>query len=72
MPLADSKDAGDACLKRLNFKLDNVPHVVLACIVLHNKCGDDYLKEWTDFSLHNSVGTSAPSTTGSVEEVTSQ
>ena len=37
-------------LKRLDFKLENVPHVVAACVVLHNMCemfGDHCLEEWT-------------------------
>lgn len=37
-------------LKRLDVKLNNVPHIVAACIVLHNLCetaGDVFLAEWT-------------------------
>ena len=36
-------------LKRLDFNLENVPHVVAACVVLHNTCemyGDMCLAEW--------------------------
>ena len=36
-------------LKRLDVKLDNVSHVVAACVVLHNICElkkDDFLEEW--------------------------
>ena len=38
-------------LKRLDLKLQNVPYVVSACVVLHNICemyGDDCLMEWVD------------------------
>ena len=38
-------------LKRLDVKLQNVPHVVSACVVLHNMCemyGDNCLMEWVD------------------------
>ena len=38
-------------LKRQDFNLQNIPHVVLACIVLHNMCemyGDNCLPEWVD------------------------
>ena len=38
-------------LKRLDFKLQNVPHVVSACVVLHNICemyGDNCFSEWVD------------------------
>lgn len=41
-------------LKRLDFKLEKVPHVVAACVVLHNTCemyGDVCLAEWTDHAL---------------------
>ena len=37
-------------LKRLDFKLENVPYIVSACMVLHNMCemyGDNCLTEWT-------------------------
>ena len=37
-------------LKRLDFKLENVPHVVATCVVLHNMCkifGDHCSEEWT-------------------------
>ena len=37
-------------LKRLNFKLKIVPHVVSSCVVLHNMCemfGDNCPTEWT-------------------------
>ena len=58
-------------LKRMDFKLVNVPHAVSACIVLHNMCelyGDNCLEEWTDCSSTDSI-TSAPalSSTGSTE-----
>ena len=36
-------------LKRLDFKLSNVPSVVASCVVLHNICemfGDHFLQEW--------------------------
>ena len=36
-------------LKRMDFKLENVPHVVAACVVLHNICelyGDSCPEEW--------------------------
>ena len=35
---------------RMDFKLENVPHVVSACIVLYNMCElyvDNFLEEWT-------------------------
>ena len=38
-------------LKRLDFNLENVSHVVAPCVVLHNTCemyGDTCLAEWTD------------------------
>ena len=40
-------------LKRLDFKLENVPHVVSSCVVLHNMCemfGDNNYcpLEWAD------------------------
>ena len=39
-------------LKRLDVKMQNVPHIVnLACVVLHNMCemyGDNCLMEWVD------------------------
>ena len=37
-------------LKRLDFKLKNVPYVVSACVFLHNFCemhGDTCATEWT-------------------------
>jgi hypothetical protein len=56
-------------LKRMDFKLENVPHVVSACNVLHNMCelyGDNFLEEWTAHSSTDSVSTpTAPSSTGS-------
>ena len=36
-------------LKRLDFKLENVPNVVSSCVVLHNMCemyGDNFCSEW--------------------------
>ena len=42
-------------LKRLDFKLENIPSIVGACIVLHNMCevyGDYCLVEWTDHEDH--------------------
>ena len=59
-------------LKRMDFKLDNVPYAVSACIALHNMCelyGDNCLEEWTDLSFHSSTGTPAPTPrpTGSAE-----
>ena len=56
-------------LKRLDFKLENVPYMVSACVVLHNMCemfGDRCLTEWTDLTppdLPNPVTTSTPSGT---------
>lgn len=41
-------------LKRLDLKLENIPHIVASCIVLHNMCelyGDNCLDEWTDPSV---------------------
>lgn len=37
-------------LKRLDVKLENIPSIVAACVVLHNLCkvfGDNCLQEWT-------------------------
>lgn len=56
-------------LKRLDFKLESVPHIVSACVVLHNICelyGDNYLSEWTDHtSADATILPSPPSTSGS-------
>ena len=49
-------------LKRLDFKLENVPYVVTACVILHNICalhGDDCLDEWID---HSPTSTEATAT----------
>ena len=51
-------------LKRMDFKVDNVPYVVTACVILHNICalhGDDCLNEWIDHSP-SSTGAAATST----------
>lgn len=56
-------------LKRLDFKLENVPHVVSACVVLHNMCemyGDNCLTDWMDHTppdIPIPVTTSTPSGT---------
>lgn len=52
-------------LKRLDFKLENVPHVVSSCVVLHNMCelfGDNCPLEWADSTppLPLSTSTFAP------------
>ena len=55
-------------LKRMDFKLENVPHVVSACIVVHNMCelyGDNFLEEWTARSSTDSITPPSPSSTGS-------
>lgn len=47
-------------LKRLDFKLENVPNVVSACVVLHNMCelyGDHCLSDWT---VHTPTETAVP------------
>ena len=58
-------------LKRMDFKLENVPHAVSACIVLHNMCelyGDNFLEEWTDHSSTGSlVPPPAPTFSGSIQ-----
>ena len=36
-------------LKRLDFKLENIPYVVSSCVTLHNICemyGDNFYEEW--------------------------
>ena len=53
-------------MKRMDFKLENVPHVVSACIVMHNMCelyGDNCLEEWSDCS--STTDTTTPSPTAS-------
>lgn len=61
-------------LKRLDFKLENVTHVVSACVVLHNICelyGDNYLSEWTDQTPTDiAAPSSSPSTSSSAEAST--
>ena len=55
-------------LKRMDFKLEYIPHVVSACIVLHNMCelyGDNFLEEWTAHPSTDSITPPAPSSTGS-------
>ena len=45
-------------LKRMDFKLEIAPHVVSACIVLHNMCelyGDNFLEEWTAHPSTDSI-----------------
>ena len=60
-------------LKRMYmyFKLENVPHAVSACFVLHNMCelyGDNCLEKWTDHSPTDSITPApAPTYTGSAE-----
>ena len=58
-------------LKRMDCKLENVPHAVSACIVLHNMCelyGDNFLKKWTD---HSSTGSLVPSTCTNLQWINS-
>ena len=55
-------------LKRLDFQLENVPHVVSSCVVLHNICetfGDCCLDEWTDSTSPHPLTTCASSSGGS-------
>ena len=58
-------------LKRMDFKLENVPHAVSVCIVLHNMCelyGDNFLEEWTDhLSTGSFVPPPAPTSSGSIQ-----
>ena len=45
-------------LEEADFKLENVPHVVSACVVLYNMCemyGDNWLTEWTDHTPQTSL-----------------
>ena len=55
-------------LKRLDFQLENVPHVVSSCVVLHNICetfGDCCLDKWTDSTSPHPLTTCASSSGGS-------
>ena len=56
-------------MKRLDFKLENVPYVVSSCIVLHNMCelyGDNCLDEWTNHSATESSNlVTTPTSAGS-------
>ena len=58
-------------LKRMDFKLENVPCTVSACIVRHNLCElyrDNCLEKWTDHSSTESITPApAPSSMGSTE-----
>ena len=56
-------------LKRMDFKLENVPHVVSACIVMHNMCelyGDNCLEEWSDCSSTTDSTTPSPAASSMV------
>ena len=57
-------------LKRMDFKLENVPHAVSACIVLHmyELYGDNFLEERTDhLSTGSLVPPPAPTSSGSIQ-----
>lgn len=57
-------------MKRTDFKLENVAHVVTACVVLHNICElccDSCPEEWRDLS-----STSSPATSTCTSSTTSQ
>ena len=61
-------------LKRLDFKLENVPHVVSSCVVLHNMCemfGDNCPTEWTATDIQSPQDTSTATTSNSVNDGTS-
>lgn len=51
-------------LKWLDIKLHNVPHVVAACVILHNVCetyGDMCLDEWADHTPLDSAASAITS-----------
>ena len=54
-------------LKRMDFKLENVRHVVSAFIDLHmcELYGDNFQEEWTAHSSTYSISPPSPSSTGS-------
>lgn len=48
-------------MKRMDFKLENIPAVIATCVVLHNVCemyGDNFSDEWATDSSSQSTQSS--------------